>query len=85
MTIVTLGLLWRLNDTIFVGDLVQCSTHEKRWLKADIDMDGMRTLGKILLRSELSSENFLGTRRFLVERENHLLSHFGTHLTESSG
>ena len=48
-------------------------------------MDGMGTLGKILLRSELSSENFLGTRRFLVERENHLLSHFGTHLTESSG
>lgn len=48
-------------------------------------MDGMRTLGKILLRSELSSENFLGTLRFLVERENHLLSHFGTHLTESSG
>ena len=47
-------------------------------------MGGVGTLGKILLRGELSSENLLGTLRFLVERESNLLSHFGTHFTESS-
>lgn len=43
-------------------DLVQCTPD--LLIKAGIGMGGMGTLGKILLRGELSSENLLGTLRF---------------------
>lgn len=64
---------------------MQHVTHDKDGLNPDLDMDGMRTFGRILLRSELNSESFCRTLRFLMGLENNLVSDFNTCLTEASG